>query len=103
MDDGAPFQPAPLEWRVQEWAKVSKARTMRMEDKLDRILQRLAATPTRVDLLGAFVAALAVLSVVFAGLGWLPTRAGHLPPAPGSPAPIVIQLSVAAAAAPARR
>ena len=99
MDDATPFPPVPVERvvRLEEWAKISEARMTRMEDKLDQIIRRLAATPTRIDLLGAFVAALAVLSIVFAGLGWLETRAARIQPAPAPAAPIVIQLPVAAA------
>ena len=101
-----PLQAAPVERvvRLEEWAKLSEARMSRMEDKLDQIIRRLAAIPTRIDLLGAFVAALAVLSIVFAGLGWLETRAARTTPASAPVPPIVIQLPAASTpSTPARR
>lgn len=95
MDDATPLPPAPIDRviRLEARSDLFEARLDRIEDKLDQIIRRLAATPTRIDLLGAFVAAMAVLSIVFAGLGWLETRADRLQSAPArAPAPIVIQL-----------
>ena len=105
MDDAPSFPPAPLDRviRIEERSDLFKARLDRIEDKLDQIIKRLAATPTRIDLLGAFVAALAVLSIVFAGLGWLETRAARLQPVPPPAAPIVIQLPATAASPAPRR
>ena len=81
--------------RLEEWAKVSEACMSRMEDKLDRIIQRLAATPTRTDLVAGLAVVFSLLGIVFAGLGWLETRAARITPAPASVPPIVIQLPAA--------
>jgi hypothetical protein len=97
--------------RIEEWAKLADARMGRIEDKLDRMNERLSSMPTSTELFGytASVAALAfaVVAIVAAIFAYrqdtliaLTDRAVQASQAPAAPLPIVIQIAPPPAATP---
>lgn len=80
--------------RIEEWAKQADARMGRVEDKLDRILERLGGLPTKGDMrnyllmaIGIFVS---IVALVFTGMSLMQSSAAPAPAA--APAPVIIQV-----------
>lgn len=80
--------------RIEEWAKQADARMGRVEDKLDRILDRLGGLPTKGDMrnyllmaIGIFVS---IVALVFTGMSLMQSSAAPTPAA--APAPVIIQV-----------
>jgi hypothetical protein len=64
-----------------------------MESKLDALLQRFSAIPTRIDLFVGLALVFAIFAMLIGGLGWLETRASRVQTAaPPAAAPVLIQL-----------
>jgi hypothetical protein len=98
--------------RIEEWAKLADARMGRIEDKLDRMNERLSSMPTVNGLWGMVATvlgvALTVVAIVAAILACrqdtqiaLSDRGVQASLAPAAPLPIVIQIAPPPAATPA--
>lgn len=65
--------------RLEEWSRLSEDRFGRIEDKLDRVLERLGTMPTRADLTTwtltgvaiAFAVVALIVGGVVGGLDWI--------------------------------
>jgi hypothetical protein len=79
--------------RLEEWAKLSEERAKRMEDKLDDLLQLVAAQPSRIDYFVGLGVVFAIVALIFAGMAWLDGRqANRMTQQAPPPQPIVIQV-----------
>ena len=98
--------------RIEEWAKLAGARMGRIEDKLDRMNERLSSMPTVNGLwgmvatvLGVALTVVAIVAAIFAyrqdTLIALSDRAVQASQAPATPLPIVIQIAPPPAPTPA--
>lgn len=98
--------------RIEEWAKLADARMGRIEDKLDRMNERLSSMPTVNGLWGMVATvlgvALTVVAIVAAILACrqdtqiaLSDRGVQASLAPAAPLPIVIQIAPPPAPTPA--
>ncbi len=98
--------------RIEEWAKLADARMGRIEDKLDRMNERLSSLPTVNGLwgmiatvLGVALTVVGIFAAIFAyrqdTLIALSDRAVQASQAPAAPQPIVIQIAPAPPATPA--
>lgn len=96
--EGGDFELSARIIRLEENFKSILERSGRVEDKLDRISERLGGLPGKVDLLTFAAAMIALMGLLLAGLGWLETRASRIsaPDTRAAP-PIVIQLPAGAA------
>jgi hypothetical protein len=95
---------------LEQWSKIADARMARVEEKLDRVSERLAMLPTTNGLWGMIATvlgvAVTVVGVVLAAMAYrqdtfiaISDRAIQaVQPAPTPPQPIIIQIPVPAAA-----